>query len=56
MKAVPYRKDFIHKLGPEAGEEKVLADIKETVDLMTVNIDNLNEFYTKTGQEVANKV
>lgn len=56
MKAVPYRETFIQKLGPEASAEKVLADMKGTVEMMKANIDNLNEFYIKTNQEVNAKV
>ena len=56
MKGVPYRATFIQKLGPEASANKVLADMKSTVEMMKVNIDNLNEFYIKTNQEVNAKV
>ncbi|XP_057295652.1 glycolipid transfer protein-like [Hydractinia symbiolongicarpus] len=56
MKAVPYRKDFIKALGPETTEEEVLADMKEVVEMMALNIDNINAFYVQTGQESDQKV
>jgi len=56
MKAVPYRKDFMKALGPEATEEEILKDIKEVVDEMTLNIDNINNFYQETGQDSDAKV
>jgi len=51
MKSVPHRKDFMKALGPEASEEEVLKDIKEVVDEMTLNIDNINNFYQENGQD-----
>lgn len=56
MKAVPYRKDFMKALGPETTEEEVLADMKEVVEMMALNIDNINAFYVQTGQESDQKV
>lgn len=56
MKAVPYRKDFMKALGPDCTEEVVLAEMKESVELMGKNIDTLNEFYTTTGQDSSQKV
>lgn len=56
MKAVPYRKDFMKALGPDCTEDQVLAEMREAVDTMAANIDNLNEFYNQTGQDSAQKV
>ena len=56
MKAVPYRKDFMKKLGPEVEEDEVLKDMKEVVELMAANIDTINEFSQATGQDAKTKV
>ena len=56
MKAVPYRKDFIKALGPECTEDVVISEMKETVDVMKMNIENLNSFYLETGQDSSQKV
>ena len=56
MKAVPYRKDFIAKLGNGESEEKVLEDMKEHAEVMGQNIDVINEFYSKTGEDKQDRV
>lgn len=48
MKAVPYRKDFIDKLGRrKVDEETVLKEMKECVDLLEANIEVVEQFYQK---------
>ena len=56
MKAVPYKKDFMKALGPDTTEEVILGEMKETVDLMASNMDELNKFYAETGQDSSQKV
>ena len=57
MKAVPYYKDFIKALGKgEAEEQTVLEEMRHFVNELAVTLDNLNDFYQKTGQEVDKKV
>lgn len=48
MKAVPYRKDFIDKLGRgKVDEETVLKEMKECVDLLEANVEVVEQFYQK---------
>ena len=57
MKAVPYYKDFIKALGKGKEEEQtVLEEMRHFVNELAVTLDNLNDFYQKTGQEVDKKV
>ena len=46
MKAVPYRKDFMHKLGRgKVDEDTVLKEMKDCLDLLSANINVVEEFY-----------
>ena len=48
MKAVPYRKDFIESLGRgKVDEATVLSEMRECVDLLSANIDVIEQFYQK---------
>ena len=48
MKAVPYRKDFIASLGRgKADEETVLKEMKDFLDLLSANINTVEQFYHK---------
>ncbi|CAH3110160.1 unnamed protein product [Pocillopora meandrina] len=54
MKAVPYRKDFIDKLGRnKVDEETVLREMKEFVDLLEANLEVVEEFYQKNNLETS---
>ena len=57
MKAVPYRKDFMDKLGRgKVDEETVLKEMKDCVDLLSANINTLEEFYKTNDLENSQKV
>ena len=57
MKAVPYRKDFMNKLGRgKVDEQTVLKEMKDCVDLLSANISVVEEFYQKNNLDKANKV
>ena len=56
MKAVPYRKDFIQKLGSGQEESVVLAEMAEFVEELKSTFDVITEFYAQTGQDDQNKV
>ena len=48
MKAVPYRKDFIAALGRnKVDEATVLKEMKDFQDLLSQNIDVIEDFYQK---------
>lgn len=52
MKAVPYRKDFMDKLGRgKVDEETVLKEMKDFLDLLSANINTVEEFYQKSELE-----
>ncbi|RMX47019.1 hypothetical protein pdam_00009637 [Pocillopora damicornis] len=54
LKAVPYRKDFIDKLGRnKVDEETVLREMKEFVDLLEANLEVVEEFYQKNNLETS---
>lgn len=54
MKAVPYCKDFIDKLGRnKVDEETVLREMKEFVDLLEANLEVVEEFYQKNNLETS---
>lgn len=54
--ATPCRKDFILLLGKDATEEVILEEMKEALRLMGANLDAIDNFYVKTGQERVDKV
>ena len=56
MKAVPYRKDFIQKLGNGKDESIVLAEMGEFVTELSSTFDVITEFYQETGQDDQRKV
>lgn len=57
MKAVPYRKDFMDKLGRgKVDEETVLKEMKDCVDLLFANIDVVQEFYDQNRLDNSQKV
>eukprot|EP00112_Aurelia_sp_Birch-Aquarium-sp1_P004994 Seg1566.12 transcript_id=Seg1566.12/GoldUCD/mRNA.D3Y31 product="Pleckstrin-like domain-containing family A member 8" protein_id=Seg1566.12/GoldUCD/D3Y31 len=56
MKAVPYRENFIAAIGNGASEEDVLKDMQVHVNLMGKNIEVINDFYAKVGQDKQEKV
>ena len=56
MKAVPYRKDFIQKLGNGQEESVVLAEMGEFVSELKNTYDVITEFYEQTGQDDPKKV
>jgi len=56
MKAVPYRENFIAALGRGASEEEVLKDMQAHVQLMGKNIEVINDFYAKQGEDKSDKV
>ena len=56
MKAVPYRENFIASLGRGASEEEVLKDMQAHVQLMGKNIEVINDFYAKQGEDKSDKV
>jgi len=57
MKAVPYRKDFIDKLGRgKVDEETVLKEMKDCLDLLSANINVIEEFYQKSDLDSTQKV
>lgn len=57
MKAVPYRKDFMDKLGRgNVDEETVLKEMKDCVDLLSANIDVVQEFYNQNRLDNSQKV
>ena len=57
MKAVPYRKDFMQKLGRgKVDEETVLKEMKDCVDLLSANIKAVQEFYDKNKLDNSQKV
>ena len=57
MKAVPYYQDFIKALGKEKVDEAtVLEEMKHFSTELAANLDNINDFYQKTNQEVDKKV
>ena len=56
MKAVPYRENFIAAIGNGASEEDVLKDMQVHVNLMGKNIEVINDFYAKMGQDKQDKV
>ena len=50
MKAVPYRKDFIASLGRgKVDEATVLSEMKDFLDLLSANIDVVEQFYQKNN-------
>ncbi|CAB3992809.1 glycolipid transfer -like [Paramuricea clavata] len=54
MKAVPYRKDFMQKLGQD--ESVVLAEMAEFVNELKTTFDVITDFYEQTGQDDQRKV
>lgn len=57
MKAVPYRKDFMEKLGRgKVDEETVLKEMKDCVDLLSANLKVVQEFYDKNKLDNSQKV
>eukprot|EP00795_Rhopilema_esculentum_P015248 gene15247-6456_t len=56
MKAVPYRENFIAALANGASEEEVLKDMQVHVQLMGKNIEVINDFYAKMGEDKHDKV
>ena len=56
MKAVPYRKDFIQKLGNGQDESVVISEMKAFVDELKSTFDVLTDFYHRTGQDDEKKV
>ena len=57
MKAVPYRKDFMAKLGRgKVDEETVLKEMKDCVDLLSANLKVVQEFYDKNKLDNSQKV
>lgn len=56
MKAVPYRENFITALGNGASEEEVLKEMQVHVQLMGKNIEVINDFYAKMGEDKSDKV
>ena len=57
MKAVPYRKDFMEKLGRgKVDEETVLKEMKDCVDLLSTNLKVVQEFYDKNKLDNSQKV
>ena len=57
MKAVPYRKDFMEKLGRgRVDEETVLKEMKDCVDLLSANLKVVQEFYDKNKLDNSQKV
>ena len=56
MKAVPYRKDFIQKLGNGQDESVVLTQMGDFVNELKSTFDVITEFYEKTGQDDQKKV
>ena len=57
MKAVPYRKDFMEKLGRGKVDEKtVLKEMKDCVDLLSANLKVVQEFYDKNKLDNSQKV
>lgn len=56
MKAVPYRKDFIQKLGNGQDESVVLNEMGTFVKELKDTFDVITEFYTETGQDDQKKV
>ena len=57
MKAVPYRKDFMEKLGRgKVDEETVVKEMKDCVDLLSANIKVVQEFYDKNKLDNSQKV
>ena len=57
MKAVPYRKDFMDKLGRgKVDEETVLKEMKDFLDLLSANIKTVEEFYQNSKLENSQKV
>ena len=56
MKAVPHREDFIKALGSDCTEDVVLEEMKESVEVMAQNIDNLNQFCNETEQDSTQEI
>lgn len=57
MKAVPYRKDFMHKLGRgKVDEATVLKEMKDCLDLLSANINVVEEFYQQNKLDSSQKV
>lgn len=56
MKAVPYRKDFIKKLGNGLDESDVLTEMRVFVNELKSTFDVITEFYSDSGLEDASKV
>lgn len=56
MKAVPYRENFIASIGNGAPEEEVLKDMQAYVQVMGKNIEVINDFYAKMGEDKSEKV
>ncbi|XP_058962959.1 glycolipid transfer protein-like [Pocillopora verrucosa] len=54
LKAVPYRKDFIDKLGRnKVDEDTVLREMREFVDLLEANLEVVEQFYQKNNLETS---
>ncbi|XP_046841662.1 UNC5C-like protein isoform X1 [Xenia sp. Carnegie-2017] len=56
MKAVPYRKDFIKKLGNGRDENDVLTEMRVFVNELKSTFDVITGFYSDSGLEDASKV
>lgn len=56
LKAVPYRENFIAALGKGATEDQVLADMKNHCHLMGKNIQVIQDFYIKIGEDRSDKI
>ncbi|XP_046841482.1 glycolipid transfer protein-like isoform X3 [Xenia sp. Carnegie-2017] len=56
MKAVPYRKDFIKKLGNGLDESDVLTEMRVFVNELKSTFDVITEFYSDSRLEDASKV
>jgi hypothetical protein len=54
MKAVPYRKDFMQKLGQD--ESVILAEMAEFVNELKTTFDVITDFYEQIGQDDQRKV
>lgn len=57
MKAVPYRNDFMEKLGRgNVNEDTVLKEMKDFLDLLSANINVVEEFYQENNLDSSQKV
>ena len=54
MRTVPYRKDFMEKLGPD--EASVTRDMKEHADKLEENVNCIIKLYKTTEQDKSDKV